>query len=64
MTGEDLRMTGETFDLAELLAKCEQEPIHAPGAVQPHGVLLQLDEDGRISVASANAEPVLGIPVE
>ena len=25
------------------LATCENEPIHAPGAIQPHGLLLALD---------------------
>lgn len=30
---------------AEQIASCDREPIHIPGAVQPHGVLLVLDRD-------------------
>lgn len=26
------------------LTNCEQEPIHLPGSIQPHGVLLVLKE--------------------
>jgi chemotaxis family two-component system sensor kinase Cph1 len=29
----------------EQIASCDREPIHVPGAVQPHGVLLVLDRD-------------------
>ncbi len=29
----------------EQIASCDREPIHIPGAVQPHGVLLVLDRD-------------------
>ena len=25
------------------LTTCDREPIHVPGAIQPHGVLLALD---------------------
>lgn len=48
------------------IPECEQEPIHAPGKIQPHGVLLVLTEPGpRIRQVSANAEAFLGIrPVE
>lgn len=51
---------------------CEQEPIHIPGAVQPHGVLLALTEpDLRIVQASTNAagflsprRSVIDLPLE
>ncbi len=42
-------------DLARAIAACESEPIHRPGAIQPHGVLLVLSPDGRaVEAASAN----------
>ncbi len=37
------------------LATCDREPIHIPGAIQPHGVLLALGlPDLRVVQASAN----------
>ncbi|HEX2576786.1 MAG TPA: SpoIIE family protein phosphatase [Aquihabitans sp.] len=56
-------MTGPEpdLDLDRLLAECAKEPIHAPGAVQPHGCLLGLDEQRRVVVASENCEAVLGV---
>lgn len=46
------------------LTTCDREPIHIPGAIQPHGVLLALDLDFRIVVASQNVQSALGVPVE
>jgi len=43
---------------------CEQEPIHIPGAIQPHGAVLAVLPDGRISHASANLAGFLGMPPE
>jgi light-regulated signal transduction histidine kinase (bacteriophytochrome) len=46
------------------LTNCDEEPIHIPGSIQPHGVLLAL-RDGVVVVASANAaEGVLGGCIE
>jgi chemotaxis family two-component system sensor kinase Cph1 len=47
------------------VATCEQEPIHIPGSVQPHGILLVL-KPGSLAIlqASANAAPVLRFDVE
>ncbi|WP_432546646.1 SpoIIE family protein phosphatase [Kineococcus sp. SYSU DK004] len=43
------------------LTTCEREPIHVPGAVQPHGALLAVERDThRAVVASANAADLLG----
>ncbi|WP_372017052.1 GAF domain-containing protein [Pseudoxanthomonas sp. 10H] len=43
------------------LDACAREPIHIPGSIQPHGVLLAIDPaDGRVLQASANAAGVLG----
>lgn len=44
------------------LTNCDREPIHIPGAIQPHGVLLAIREAGgdlRVAQASANASPRL-----
>ncbi|MDF1504790.1 ATP-binding protein [Roseisolibacter sp. H3M3-2] len=47
------------------LTNCDREPIHIPGAVQPHGALLSLrDPDLLVLQASANVGGLLGIPVE
>ncbi len=43
------------------LQECAREPIHIPGRIQPHGVLLALEEPGLLCrVASANTEVLLG----
>ncbi|KAI1134109.1 hsp90-like protein [Hypoxylon sp. FL0543] len=46
------------------LQRCEDEPIHAPGAVQGFGLLIALREeaDGRLSVryASENSKKIIG----
>lgn len=49
----------------ELLLACEKEPIHVPGAVQPFGVLLSVDQP-RLAIhnASINCERELGINAE
>ncbi|MCU1369806.1 MAG: bphP [Ilumatobacteraceae bacterium] len=56
----DAVVPGEDLDLAALLDGCATEPIHAPGAVQPHGALLATDAGGMIRVASANCETIVG----
>ena len=41
---------------------CAREPIHVPGAIQPHGALLCLSaDDRRVLNRSANAAEVLGL---
>lgn len=46
------------------LSNCEREPIHIPGAIQPHGVLLVLDESASsVAQASENIEAHLGRPL-
>jgi light-regulated signal transduction histidine kinase (bacteriophytochrome)/DNA-binding response OmpR family regulator len=46
-------------------AICEREPIHTPGAIQPHGALLAIDlASRRITHASANLGAFLGVPAE
>lgn len=43
-------------------SQCEAEPIHLPGSIQPHGVLLALHGPTlRITQATANCEALLGV---
>ncbi|MCL1468856.1 ATP-binding protein [Argonema galeatum] len=54
-------ITGEEADLTN----CEREPIHLPGSIQPHGVLLVLREPHlTILQVSNNTLEFFGIPVE
>ncbi|WP_164707811.1 histidine kinase dimerization/phospho-acceptor domain-containing protein [Paraburkholderia phosphatilytica] len=46
--------------LADIVANCDQEPIHALGFIQPHGALLCFDRVGCLIAKSANAEIWLG----
>ena len=52
----------DVVDFAALVEGCADEPIHAPGGVQPHGALVGVTAEGRIVVTSANSEAVLGAP--
>lgn len=46
---------------AKMLARCDDEPIHLPGTVQPHGCLFEVEEDNLVvSCASSNLHAVLG----
>jgi len=46
---------------AAALRECDREPIHVPGAIQPHGLLLALDPaDGTVLQASATSDAFLG----
>lgn len=46
---------------AELVAPpCALEPVHIPGAIQPHGALLGVRSDGHITHASENLPAFLG----
>lgn len=46
------------------LTTCDREPIHVPGAIQPHGVLIALDQSQRAVMVSANVGTMLGTPLE
>jgi len=47
------------------LSGCASEPIHIPGAIQPHGALLAALAEGLlVTHASANLAAILGRPVE
>jgi len=47
------------------LTNCDTEPIHIPGSIQPHGVLLVIKESDMIVVqVSANTSEHFGIEPE
>lgn len=47
------------------ISNCDKEPIHIPGSIQTHGVLLAIDEVSlKIVQASINTEEYLKIPIE
>lgn len=47
------------------LGGCDREPIHLPGSIQPHGLLLVLSEpEGVVVQASANVGGLLGRPID
>jgi light-regulated signal transduction histidine kinase (bacteriophytochrome) len=44
------------------LTNCDREPIHIPGAIQPHGCLLVISRSNwQITQISNNTESLLGI---
>lgn len=45
------------------LDNCDQEPIHIPGAIQPHGAMLALRMDGTVLAHSDNFAEVTGVQV-
>jgi diguanylate cyclase (GGDEF)-like protein len=52
-------------ELDAALAACANEPIHIPGAVQPHGALLAAGiHDGTVVAVSANTMPFLALRPE
>lgn len=49
------------MDILDLTA-CDREPIHVPGAIQPHGLLLLADAtDGRIFASAGDVERLLAV---
>lgn len=40
--------------LAQALARCATEPIHLVGSIQPHGILIGIDDDQIVRLASHN----------
>lgn len=47
------------------LQNCDQEPIHIPGTIQPHGFLLGIDKTtGIIKFCSGNSSTYIDIPYE
>ena len=57
----DELITAETVDLTN----CDREPIHIPGAIQPHGILLVVSRsEWKITQISHNTQEFLGIEPE
>ena len=55
---------GTPFGLADLTS-CDREITHLPGAIQPHGILLAVEEPGLIvRQASANCAVLCGVAAE
>jgi two-component system, chemotaxis family, sensor kinase Cph1 len=47
------------------LSNCDQEPIHIPGAIQPHGAMLVIDCDTcAIVQAAGDTSGLLGHPID
>jgi two-component system, chemotaxis family, sensor kinase Cph1 len=55
-------MVDEMANLSSVdLTNCDREPIHIPGQIQPHGVLLVLQDPGlNIIQVSSNTQQVIG----
>ncbi|MEO6115357.1 MAG: hypothetical protein ABIP33_03140, partial [Pseudolysinimonas sp.] len=54
-----------TIDEALRLDECVLEPIHLPGAIQPHGALLTVEPETFVILqASTNSAEILGVGVE
>ena len=50
---------------AATLTDCDREPIHIPGSIQPHGVLLALEPDTlTITQWAGDLSAILGVPRE
>lgn len=47
-------------------ADSAREPIHIPGSIQPHGILIAVDlvRDGALAAISANASRLAGAAAE
>lgn len=54
-------MTLVAPSLQVALDNCDREPIHIPGHIQGHGVLLAFSAQGKLAWASANAAALLGV---
>lgn len=52
----------ELGDVRPLESRCAAEPIHTPGTIQPHGILLAVETgpDLRVVAASANSGCLTG----
>ncbi|TFV64492.1 GAF domain-containing protein [Geodermatophilus sp. DF01-2] len=63
MTGPDVELLppGTPIDLGN----CEREPIHVPGSIQPHGVLLAVTEPDLVVVqVSENLADLVGVAAD
>ncbi len=50
------------IDAANLtLTDCDREPIHIPGAIQPHGLLVRLSDSGDVVQGAGDIEALTGV---
>ncbi len=58
ITGRDTPAASANADAAgeSALAECARESIHIPGGIQPHGVLISVDDDCNVLQVSGNIE--------
>jgi light-regulated signal transduction histidine kinase (bacteriophytochrome) len=54
------RKAGSTGARTLDVADCDREPIHIPGSIQPHGVLLLLADSGAVRQVSENVKEHFG----
>lgn len=66
---DDDRVSGESMhdglpvEERQRLDQCAREPIHAPGAIQPHGALIGVDPlTFVVTTVSENVSDLLGVP--
>lgn len=53
----------DKLELDAALQACGRQPLHNPGAIQPHGALVAMDETLQsVCQVSANLESILGVP--
>jgi light-regulated signal transduction histidine kinase (bacteriophytochrome) len=65
MVTDDPVLLGEVVFGEADLTNCDREPIHIPGSIQPHGVLLILDrQDLSIEQTAGDTKLLLGIDPE
>ena len=59
-------MSDQNITIASVdLTTCDQEPIHIPGAILPHGAMLVLDADTlEVLQAAGDTSRLLGVPLE
>lgn len=52
-------------ELEAALEACALQPVHIPGAIQPHGALIAMDDQlQQVRQVSANLEAILGVSVQ
>jgi two-component system, chemotaxis family, sensor kinase Cph1 len=57
-----MKITGLVSQTDDIFDACDQEPIHIPGSIQPHGALLAFSSSsGRLCFASENVTDFLAV---
>jgi two-component system, chemotaxis family, sensor kinase Cph1 len=62
MTSSAMSSPAQCLEPRVDVSQCDTEPVHIPGAIQPHGILLVLDPlDLTITGVSDNAQRIIGV---